>query len=164
MPSASLAYNLSNSLIAQCGEAAPELQEHYPGVWRSLVLAERKASKDPSYAPKFRALLQQSLARVKSDRADVLDVDELGSKCREYLLWYDAEARRRGVFETELCRGSLPHQDWLAKWMPHAWARYSKAYGHLVETGKNSAIDTLRIEAQKLLDVYMTEHESSPSR
>lgn len=118
------------------------------------MAAERKAAVDPSYAPKFQTLLKQSVARVRSDSADVLSDDQLATAVTEYFRWYETEARNRGIFELERSRGSLSHQDWMAKWLPADWQRYSRAFHVVAHSGKRSDVAALRTETERLWKAY----------
>lgn len=142
-------------LLADAGEYAADLESKHPGVWRSLKLAAAKANRDPSYQSRYRALLGQSLERVKSERKDVMEGDELQAAVREFWVWYDAFTKSQGVPELESRRGLMPHQDWMCKWYPKEWERFHHAYGKVVENGTRSAVLGLRPSAESFIKAYV---------
>jgi hypothetical protein len=142
-------------LLEDVGSCADRLQQDAPGVWRSLLLAERRAQSDEGYRQKYRQLVLQAVARVKAMDADVMTVAEFEQALQEYQAWYQAEAARRLILSKEPLRGVLTHQEWVRKWMPHVWDAYDAAYRKLVESRTKSSLQALRLATTNLFDKYL---------
>jgi hypothetical protein len=147
--------NVADALRSDLGEYAEEI-ERQPAIMRSLQLAKQKSLKEPSYLPKYRNLLEQTISRVKAQRSDQLDGDTLQGLVRDFLIWYDAEVAEKGLAAIERTRGGQPHQDWMAKWHPEQWKVFSNAFARVVETGTRSSVEALRPLAVTLMKAYVS--------
>jgi hypothetical protein len=142
------------TLREDAGELGAELEARRPGVWRTLQAAHAKAQREPSYMPRYRGLLEQSLSRLQAEKDDVLPDDQLRQQCAEFFAWYAEECTRRGISDLEKRRGLLPHQDWMAKWLPREWEKFSAAFIHVINTGTKTSLAAMRPAAMGLLDSY----------